>query len=55
MKLDDEIVAVQRLDALPVAPDVWRSSSAGPDGLEMIVFGPSHEGDGEVDPQWWKE
>ena len=55
VKLDDEIVEVQRLDALRVAPDVWRSFSAGPDGLEMIVFGPRHEGDGEVDPQWWKE
>ena len=53
VKLDDEIVELSRLDTLRVAPEVWRAFSAGPEGLEMIVFGPHHENDGEVDPQWW--
>jgi len=55
MKLDDEIVELERLDTVRVAPTVWRSFSAGPDGLEVIAFGPRHEGDGEVDPNWWTE
>jgi len=54
-KLDDDIVEIERLDTLRVAPEVWRAFSAGPDGLEMLAFGPRHDGDGEVDPQWWKE
>jgi mannose-6-phosphate isomerase-like protein (cupin superfamily) len=54
-KLDDDIVEIKRLDALRVAPQVWRSFSAGPDGLEMLAFGPRHDGDGEVDPGWWEE
>lgn len=55
MKLDDEIIEIERLDTIRVAPEVWRSFSAGPDGLEAIAFGPRHDGDGEVDPQWWVE
>lgn len=54
-KLDDEIVEIGRLDVLRVAPEVWRSFSAGPEGLEIIAFGPRHDGDGEVDPNWWPE
>ncbi|MBA2523392.1 MAG: hypothetical protein H0V25_08690 [Solirubrobacterales bacterium] len=55
MKLDDEIIEVKRLDTIRVAPDVWRAFSAGPDGLEVIAFGPRHDGDGEMDMQWWVE
>ena len=55
VKLDDDIIEIQRLDTIRVAPEVWRSFSAGPDGLELIAFGPRHDGDGEVDPQWWTE
>jgi mannose-6-phosphate isomerase-like protein (cupin superfamily) len=54
-KLDDEIIELERLDVIRVAPDVWRSFSAGPEGLELIAFGARHDGDGEVDPQWWVE
>jgi len=53
VKLDDEIVALQRLDALRVAPAVTRGFEAGPDGLELLVFGPLHEGDGEAFQDWW--
>lgn len=55
MKLDDEIIEIARLDLIRVAPQVWRGFSAGPDGLEVIAFGARHEGDGELDPQWWIE
>jgi hypothetical protein len=35
-------------DAIRVAPNVIRAFEAGPDGLELLAFGPRHEGDGEV-------
>lgn len=54
-KFDDEIIEIERLDTIRVAPEVWRGFSSGPDGLEMIAFGAQHEGDGEVDPHWWTE
>lgn len=53
VKLDDDIVEIERLDTIRVAPQVWRSFSAGPDGLELIAFGPHHDSDGEIDPNWW--
>jgi hypothetical protein len=31
-----------------VAPKVKRAFAAGPDGLELVAFGPHHEGDGEI-------
>jgi mannose-6-phosphate isomerase-like protein (cupin superfamily) len=52
-KLDDEIFDVGPLDAIRIAPEVARAFEAGPDGLELIVFGPRHDGDGEpVDDDW---
>jgi mannose-6-phosphate isomerase-like protein (cupin superfamily) len=53
VKLDDDIVELGRLDTIRVSPEVWRAFSAGPEGLELIVFGPRHDSDGEVDPNWW--
>ena len=47
-KLDGELVELTRLDALRVAPPVLRAFEAGPDGLELLVFGPRHQGDGEL-------
>jgi mannose-6-phosphate isomerase-like protein (cupin superfamily) len=47
-KLDDETVDLGRLDALRVAPSVIRAFEAGDDGLELLVFGPRHQGDGEL-------
>jgi mannose-6-phosphate isomerase-like protein (cupin superfamily) len=55
VRLDDEIVEVSRLDAIRVAPEVVRCFEAGPDGLEFIVFGPRHEGDGELLNGWWTD
>ena len=48
MKLDDEIRDVRALDAVRVAPRVTRAFEAGADGLELLAFGPHHEGDGEL-------
>jgi mannose-6-phosphate isomerase-like protein (cupin superfamily) len=48
IKLDDEIVDVERLDAIRIAPGVTRALEADDEGLEYLAFGPHHEGDGEL-------
>lgn len=55
VKLDDEIVPIARLDAIRVAPQTMRAFEAGPDGLELLVFGPHAEGDGAMVPGWWSD
>jgi mannose-6-phosphate isomerase-like protein (cupin superfamily) len=55
MKLDDDVLEVERLDAIRVAPGVIRAFEGGPDGIELLAFGPRHEGDGELIQDWWTE
>lgn len=55
MKLDDEVQDVEPMDAIRVAPPVTRSFEAGPEGLEVLVFGPHHQGDGELVSDFWAE
>jgi mannose-6-phosphate isomerase-like protein (cupin superfamily) len=55
LKLDDEIIEVETLDAIRVAPEVTRAFEAGEDGLEVIAFGPRRDGDGEIIPGWWSD
>ncbi len=58
MKLDDEVVALAEWDAVRVPPGTWRGYEAGPDGLEILVFGAPSLGDGRRDDveglrDWW--
>jgi quercetin dioxygenase-like cupin family protein len=46
--LDGETVELKTLDAIRVAPSVTRAFEGGPEGLELLAFGPHHEGDGEL-------
>jgi mannose-6-phosphate isomerase-like protein (cupin superfamily) len=55
MKLDDEIIEVERLDAIRVSPEVTRAFEAGSDGLEVLAVGARHDGDGEIFPGWWSD
>jgi mannose-6-phosphate isomerase-like protein (cupin superfamily) len=55
LKLDDEIIEIERLDAIRISPEVMRAFEAGGEGLEVIVFGPHREGDGEIDPGFWTD
>jgi mannose-6-phosphate isomerase-like protein (cupin superfamily) len=48
LKIDDEVVEVGELDAIRFGPEVGRAIEAGPDGIEIIAFGPRHEGDAEI-------
>jgi mannose-6-phosphate isomerase-like protein (cupin superfamily) len=53
VKLDDEIVDLEKMDAVRVAPEVIRAFEAGPEGIEVLAFGPRHDGDGEIIQGWW--
>jgi len=55
MKLDDEIIEVETLDAIRVSPEVVRAFEAGDEGLEVIAAGTRHDGDGEVIQDWWSD
>jgi len=55
VKLDDEILEVERLDAIRVAPGVIRAFEGGPEGIELLAFGPRHDGDGELIQDWWTD
>jgi len=55
VKLDDEIVELATLDAVRVAPGVTRAFEGGEEGMEFLAFGPRHEGDGEIIPNWWSD
>jgi mannose-6-phosphate isomerase-like protein (cupin superfamily) len=53
VKLDGELVELAPLDAVRVSPGVVRSFEAGPDGLQVLIFGPHIEGDGEIVDHFW--
>jgi uncharacterized cupin superfamily protein len=55
VKLDDEVVELGRLDAVRVSPGVARGFEAGPDGLEVLIFGPHVEADSEMVESFWGE
>lgn len=54
IKLDDEVRDVGPMDAIRIAPSVARAFEADADAdLELLVFGPRHEGDGEMLEDFW--
>jgi mannose-6-phosphate isomerase-like protein (cupin superfamily) len=50
IKLDDDVVELDTMDAVRIAPSTVRALEAGDDGLELLAFGPRHEADGEIVP-----
>jgi mannose-6-phosphate isomerase-like protein (cupin superfamily) len=48
LKLDDEVVEIDRLDAIRIGPSIIRAFEAGDEDLELLVFGQRAEGDAEV-------
>ena len=47
VKVGDEVVEVTEMDAIRFDPEHGRAIEAGPDGIEVLAFGPRHEGDAE--------
>ena len=57
VKLDDEVVELQPLDAVRVPKDTMRSFEAGPQGVEILAVGAPNTGpgDAEVAQGWWTD
>jgi len=55
VKLDGDVKELRRHDILRIAPKVARSFASGSDGLELVVFGPHHEKDGELIDNYWDQ
>jgi mannose-6-phosphate isomerase-like protein (cupin superfamily) len=53
VKLDDDVREVGPMDAVRVSPKVTRAFEAGPEGLELLVFGPHHARDSEMVADFW--
>lgn len=56
VRLDDDTVELKPLDVVRCAPQVVRSFAAGPDGLELLAFGPRGDfANAEMLPSVWGE
>ena len=55
IKLDDGIHELRARDIVRLAPTVTRALRGGPDGMEVIVFGARHAGDGEMIQGYWEQ
>lgn len=58
IKIGDDIVELKPLDAVRVAAQAVRALEAGPDGLDILAFGPrTDEAAAEVEmvPDWWSD
>jgi len=53
VKLDDELVELAPLDVVRVSPGVARGFEASAEGLEVLIFGPRVESDGELVTDLW--
>ena len=54
VKLDDELVDLEPLDAVRVSPGVTRAFQADDDGLEVLIFGPHVGSDVELVEDFWQ-
>jgi mannose-6-phosphate isomerase-like protein (cupin superfamily) len=53
--LEDETRTLKQWDVVRVAPTVARGFEAGPDGLELLVFGAGESGDAEMLESFWED
>ena len=55
LRLDDDEMALERLDAVRIPAGTKRAMQGGPDGCELLAFGaPNTENkDIEMVPDWW--
>ena len=56
IKIEDEVLELRQWDAVRLPPETARAFEAGPDGLELLAFGPHHPRDGSpVEDPWTDE
>jgi hypothetical protein len=53
-KLDDEVADLEPMDALRVSPETMRAFAAGPEGLDLLVFGARYEDDAVIATEPWR-
>ena len=54
VNLEGDVLDVRALDAIRVMAGVTRAFEAGPDGLDLLAFGPRRDHDrGEILHGWW--
>jgi quercetin dioxygenase-like cupin family protein len=55
LRLDDEELELEHLDAVRIPPGTKRGLGGGPDGVELLAFGaPNTDNkDAEMLPGWW--
>ena len=55
-KIGEEVVELDRWDAVRIPPETPRGFEGGPDGAEIVVVGaPAGLDDGVFLPDWWRE
>jgi uncharacterized cupin superfamily protein len=52
--VDGDLLDLGPMDVLRCAPATPRSFAAGPEGLELLVFGTHHDDDSELAPSPWE-
>jgi uncharacterized cupin superfamily protein len=55
LRLDDEELTLERLDAVRIPRGTRRAVQGGPEGVELLAFGApnTHNKDAEMLPGWW--
>ncbi len=55
LRLDDEELELDRLDAVRIPKGVKRAVEGGPDGCELLAFGAPNTDNKDVEmlPEWW--
>lgn len=53
VKIDDQVKQLRTLDAIRIAPESLRAFEAGAEGMDLLVVGPRHPGDGEMAADFW--
>lgn len=57
VKLDNEVKDIKTMDAIRIPKEVMRGFEAGPDGLELLIFGAPHteKNDAILEHGWWND
>jgi mannose-6-phosphate isomerase-like protein (cupin superfamily) len=57
LKLDDDILDLEPLDAVRIATGVVRDVEGGPDGADLLLFGAPRvpPGDAVTEQDWWTD
>lgn len=57
IRLDDDVVDLRQWDAVRIPPATMRCPEAGPEGIELVLFGAPSTGGGDVEmvQGWWSD